>query len=86
MAAEHQKSLQHEGDAPEAVVARIQARGHGTLPPPPSPGVLAALVARVANEPLLSAEEEAAWNRAWAVIEDEVRARDRGNAVAEGRR
>jgi hypothetical protein len=77
--------MENDGETPEAVVARIQARGRGTVPPPPSPEVLADIVARAANEQPLDAEEEAAWNRAWAAIDDEMRARDRDNAIAEGR-
>jgi len=86
MFAVHQVAMERDGEAPEAVVARIQARGRGTVPPPPSPEVLAAIVARVADERPLNPEEEAAWNRAWAAIEDEMRVRSRDNAVAEGRR
>ena len=72
MSAVHQIAMEHDGETPEAVVARIQARGRGALPPPPSPEVLAAIVARAARERPLNAEEEAAWNRAWAAIEDEA--------------
>lgn len=86
MFAVHQIPMENDGEAPEAVVARIQARGRGALPPPPSPEVLADIVARVAHEQPLNAEDEAAWNRAWAAIEDEMRARSKDNAVAEGRR
>ena len=86
MSAAHQISMEHDGETPETVVARIQARGRGPLPPPPSPAVLADIVARVANEQPLNAEEEAAWNRVWAAIEDEMRARNRDNAITEGRR
>jgi hypothetical protein len=78
--------MENDGETPEAVVARIQARGRGTLPPPPSPAVLAAIVARAANEPPLMAGEEAAWNREWAAIEGEMRSRNRDNAIAEERR
>ena len=86
MFAVHQIPMESDDEAPEAVVARIQARGRGTLPPPPSPKVLADIVARVAHEQPLNVEDEAAWNRASAAIEDEMRARSRDNAVAEGRR
>jgi len=86
MFAVHQIAMESNGEAPEAVVARIQARRPGTWPPPPSPELLAGIVARVAYEQPLNPEEEAAWNRAWAAIEDEMRARSRDNAVAEGRR
>lgn len=86
MSAVHQMSMENDGETPEAVVARIQARGRGKLPPPPSPEVLAAILARAANEQPLNTEEEAAWNQAWIVIEDEVRERNRDNALAEGRR
>jgi hypothetical protein len=86
MSAVHQIAMESDGETPEAVVARIQARGPGTVPPPPAPEVLAAVVARVADEQPLSAEEEAAWNRAWTAIEDEMRARNRDNTIAEGRR
>jgi hypothetical protein len=86
MSTVHQLSMESEGETPEAVVARIQARGAGTLPPPPSPEVLATIAARVAHEQPLDAEEEAAWNRAWAAIEDEMRARTSANAIAEGHR
>lgn len=86
MAPAHQMPVEDGGESPEAVVARIQARGRGTLPPPPSPEAIAAVVARVADERPLNAEEEAAWNREWARIEDEMRERTRDNAIAEGRR
>jgi hypothetical protein len=86
MFAVQQIPMESDGEAPEAVVARIQARGHVTLPPPPSPKVLADIVARVADEQPLNLEEEAAWNRAWAATEDEMRARNSANAIAEGRR
>jgi hypothetical protein len=48
--------------------------------------VLADIVARAANEQPLNAEEEAAWSRAWAAIKDEMYARNRDKAIAEGRR
>ena len=86
MSAVHQRAMESDAETPEAVVARIQARGRGTLPPAPSPEVLATIVARVANEPPLTAVEEAAWNQAWAAIEDEMHACSRDNAIAEGRR
>jgi hypothetical protein len=73
MSAIHQITIESDDETPEAVVARIQARGRGPTPPPASPEVLAAIVARVANEQPLSPEEEAACNRAWAAIEDESR-------------
>jgi hypothetical protein len=82
----HQMSMDNGNETPEAVVARIQARGRGIVPPPPSPEVIADIVARAANEKPLNAEEEAAWNREWAAIEDEMRERNRDNANAEGRR
>jgi hypothetical protein len=77
--------MESDAETPEEVVARIQARGCGTLPPAPSPEVLAAIVARVANEQPLTAEEDAAWYRAWTSIEDEMHARNRDNTIAEGR-
>ncbi len=86
MSAVHQRAMESDAETPEVVVARIQARGRRTLPPAPSPEVLAAIVARVANEQPLTAEEEAAWNRTWTSIEDEMHARSRDNAITEGRR
>ena len=86
MSAVHQIATESDGETPEAVVARIQARGRGSVPPSPLPEVLAAIRARVAHEQPLTAQEEAAWNRAWTAIEDEMRARNRDNTIAEGRR
>lgn len=86
MFAVQQIATESDGEPPEAVVARIQARGRGALPPLPSPEVLAGVVARVVDEQPLNPQEEATWNRAWAAVEDEMRARSRDNAVAEGRR
>jgi len=69
----------------EEVVARIQARGEGFVLPRPPQEAIDRLVARVADEPPMSPEEERAWNRQWDEIMDEMHRRDRENDIAEGR-
>lgn len=74
----------HE-DTLEDVIARIKARGRGSMPPKPSAEVIARIAAIVATEQPLSAEEQAAWDREWLHVVDDMRARDRANDIAEGR-
>ena len=69
----------------EDVVARIKARGPGPLPPPPSREAIQRLVAQLANEPVMSQEEQAEWNRAWFKIMDEMKRIEREDEIAEGR-
>ena len=69
----------------DAVIARIKASGTGTLFPPPSREAIDVYIAHVeATEPL-SDEESAASYEAWIELQEEMRARDRADDIAEGR-
>lgn len=68
-------------ETPKTVVARIKASGHGhTLPVPPADAV-SQFVARVASEPSMSQDDEAAWNLAWTRVIDDMQQRDRKQYV-----
>ena len=67
------------------LVARIRALGPSRPIAEPSPEAIKQLAAEAAAEPPLSPEETRAWNRRWAGIVDEIHARDRADALADGR-
>ncbi len=69
----------------EDVVARIKASGRGQVLPQPPADAVRRVVAQLANEPVMSQEEQAEWNRAWFKIMDEMKRIEREDEIAEGR-
>ncbi len=69
----------------DALVARIKASGPGTLLPQPSQEAINAYIAHVQSTPPLDEEERLEVYQAWLEIQEEMRARDRADDIAEGR-
>jgi hypothetical protein len=78
-------SNEPEGNELEALVAQIRASGRGITLPQPSSEAVQAFIEHVAAETPMSASEAAQWDRLWAGIVEEMRARDREDDRAEGR-